>query len=133
LANQPRTVKADPRPLRYYVRELAEHVRASGHSSLRSLVAALDDGVTKESLVGAFCALLELVKLGVVRVRQVTDADDVEVSLSDEAALDLDGLMDAARCVDEGEEDDAQVGGDRITVATDDGGSGVTGDGESLS
>lgn len=121
LANQPRTVKTDPRPLRYYVRELAERVRASGRSSLRELVAALDDGVSRESLVGAFCALLELVKLGVVRVRQVTDADDVEVSLSDEAIADLDGLMDAARFLDEGEEDETPPEGDRITaVAADD-------------
>jgi segregation and condensation protein A len=119
LANQPRTVQADARPLRYYVRELAERVRANQTSSLRALVSALDDGVTRESLVGAFCALLELVKLGVVRVRQVRDQDDVEVSLSDEAVLDLEGLLDAARFLDEGEEDPAPLDedGERITPA----------------
>lgn len=118
LANRPRTVKADPRPLRYYVRELAERVRLSRKSSLRALVEALDDGVSRESLVGAFCALLELVKLGVVNVRQASDRDDVEVSLSAEASTDLDGLLDAARFLDEGEEEaDPEGEGERLTSA----------------
>lgn len=117
LANRPRTVKADPRPLRYYVLQLAERVRAARQASLRGLVAALDDGVTRESLVGAFCALLELVKLGVVRVRQTSDREDVEVSLSEHATSDLEGLLDAARFLDEGEEEPTEEG-QRITPAS---------------
>jgi hypothetical protein len=48
---------------------------------LRELVAVLDDGtLTREGLVGAFCALLELVKIGVVNIEQREQGAEIGVA-----------------------------------------------------
>lgn len=105
LANQPRRVQGDPRPLRYYVRTLARTLRdhAAEGASLRELVEGLDGPPTRETLVGAFCALLELVKLGVCTVEQDADRTDIVLRMRPEVAEDVDGLLEASHFEDEGD------------------------------
>jgi chromatin segregation and condensation protein Rec8/ScpA/Scc1 (kleisin family) len=74
-------VKADTKPLRYYVAGLAHKMREHRRLSLRDAVFMLDDEPTRESLIGSFCALLELCKLGIVRVVQVGSAADIGIEL----------------------------------------------------
>ena len=60
-AGRPHTIKGDPRPLRWYVQSIGSAVRSRPEgASLRDLVEAMGDVPTREGLVGAFCALLEL-------------------------------------------------------------------------
>ncbi len=105
LANQPRRVQGDPRPLRFYVRTLARTLqeRAGEGASLQALIEDLDVPPSRETLVGAFCALLELVKLGVCTVEQDADRADIVLRLRPEVAEDVDGLLDATHFEDEGE------------------------------
>jgi segregation and condensation protein A len=101
LANRPHHVAGDPRPLRYYVTELARRVRTKGRVSLRSLLTEFDDEPTRETLVGAFCALLELVKLGVVTADQPETRGEIDILFLPEVDSDLDHLLDGTRFDDE--------------------------------
>ena len=67
----------DPRPMRWYVEKLVDNIRSAGSMDLRAATESLGDGLTKESLIGTFCALLELVRLEVVEVQQAEQTDDV--------------------------------------------------------
>jgi len=93
LANRPHRVKADTRPLRYYVAGLAHKMREHRMLSLRDAVFMLDDEPTRESLIGAFCALLELCKLGIVRVVQVSGAAEIGIELVASHTDDMDAVI----------------------------------------
>lgn len=105
LANQPRRVYGDPRPLRYYVRTLVEILRehSTEGASLRTIVENIEGPPTRETLVGAFCALLELVKLGVCTVEQGADREDIVLRVRPEVCEDVDGLLEASHFDDEGD------------------------------
>lgn len=108
LAGRPHTVKSDPRPLRWYVQTIGMAVRsAPSGTSLRSLVNTLADVPTREGIVGAFCALLELMKIGLVSARQETQADDIVLEWAAERGEegDLDDLIKASRFMDEEDEE----------------------------
>jgi segregation and condensation protein A len=77
LANRPHRVARDRRPLRYFVEEMARVLADGAGRSLRELVFAVDAEPSRESLIGSFCALLELAKLGLVRLAQ--DAPQAEI------------------------------------------------------
>lgn len=101
-------IKSDPRPLRWYVQTIGLAVRSTpGGASLRRLVEALGDVPTREGIVGSFCALLELMKIGLVTAIQERQEDDILLtwmaSLDDED--DLDDLIRASRFMDEDEEE----------------------------
>jgi segregation and condensation protein A len=106
LANRPHQIAGDPRPLRFYVRSLAATVRGAGQISLRGLMESIDPEPTKETMVGAFCALLELIKLGVVTAVQPERADEISVCITEEAIEDVDSMLDAVTFEDEVEEED---------------------------
>lgn len=106
LANRTHTISGDPRPLRFYVRSLADVVRDAGHISLQGLLEAIDSEPTRETMVGSFCALLELIKLGVVTAAQPERDDEIHVTLTAEAATDIDRMLDAVTFEDELEEED---------------------------
>ena len=84
-AERTETIVRDPRPLRWYVENLVESIRDVGHLTLRGAAESLGTGLTRESLIGTFCALLELVRLEVVEVVQAEQADEVELVLKDGA------------------------------------------------
>jgi len=85
-AERTETLVRDPRPLRWYVENLVESIRDTGQLSLRGAAEVLGDGsLSKESLIGTFCALLELVRLEVVEVVQEQQADEVQLILKEDA------------------------------------------------
>ena len=105
LAHRPHSVKTDPRPLRWYVREVGRTIHERRELRLRDLVDASVGPVTREAVIGVFCALLELMKLGVVTARQEGVQDEIEVTLANEAE-DLDDLIGASRFLDEEDVED---------------------------
>ncbi|MFT6832855.1 MAG: segregation and condensation protein A [Planctomycetota bacterium] len=107
-------IKSDPRPLRWYVQTIGMAVR--GHpegATLRHLVEALDDVPSREAIVGAFCALLELMKIGLVSAKQDTQQDEILLHWAADASEegDLDDLIRASRFMDEDEDDDEEPDG----------------------
>lgn len=106
LANRPHQIAGDPRPLRFYVRSLAATVRGAGQISLRRLMESIDPEPTKETMVGAFCALLELIKLGIVTAVQPERIDEIEVRITEEALEDVDSMLDTVTFEDEVEPED---------------------------
>lgn len=94
LADRPHRVHVEHRPLRFYVQALAQHVRSNPRVTLRELMASFEGEPTRESLIGSFCALLELVKLGVVGVEQSGRRDEIAVVFKQEHQIDLDGLLE---------------------------------------
>jgi len=102
LADRPHHIAGDPRPLRYYVREVAGHIRRNGNATLRGLLSCLEAPESKETLVGAFCALLELVRMGLIRAMQLDDQDDIRVEFVGESGEDeLQSLLRSVRFDDE--------------------------------
>lgn len=83
-ANETRTIARDIRPLRWYVETLVEKIRVARRFDLRQACESLGDGLTRGSLIGTFCALLELVRLEVVEVQQDEQADDVVLVFRDD-------------------------------------------------
>ena len=106
LAGRPHTVKGDPRPLRWYVNELGRFVHARGKVQLRELLLHIDPQPTKEGLIGAFCALLELVKMGIVGANQPDPLGEIEVEMRSEVEGDLEDLIRASTLMDEEEEEE---------------------------
>ncbi|MEM6676061.1 MAG: segregation/condensation protein A [Planctomycetota bacterium] len=104
LAGRPHTIRSDPRPLRWYVQTIGNAVRsAPSGTSLRTLVDAMADVPTREGLVGAFCALLELMKIGLISARQETQDDEIvlEWSAEESGDGDMDELIRVSRFMDE--------------------------------
>lgn len=108
-ANQPHHVAGDPRPLRYYVGTLARAARDAGSSSLRALLLGIDPHPTRETLVGAFCALLELIKLGVVTAEQRERGAEIEIVFQPDVEGDIEHLLEAERFEDEPPPPDARA------------------------
>ena len=114
LADRPHAIASDPRPMRWFVRELAAWIGGTGDSRLSSCVTAFCGGEpTKEAMVGSFCALLELIKLGVVEVEAGPEGEveDPIVRLRDGLEGDVTRLLDAARFDDEEVEEGSAVEG----------------------
>lgn len=101
LANQPMQVHGDPRPMRFYVTNLARTIRNARKLSLTEMITSMDGEVTRESLVGSFCALLELIKIGLVQASQGDRRGDIEVTFQDDCAEDVDDLLGGATFEDE--------------------------------
>ena len=74
---------------------------------MRSIVEALADVPTREGVVGAFCALLELMKIGLVGARQERQEDEIVLEWTAEPGSegDLDDLIRASRFMDEEDPD----------------------------
>jgi segregation and condensation protein A len=128
LANRPHRVRADTRPLRYYVAELAHRVRANPSMSLREIVLGLDEEVTRESLIGSFCALLELCKLGIVRVVQSAHEGEIGIELVAAHKEDMDAVIDSSVFDDENPQPPADAPETRAASAADAASSAAAGD-----
>jgi segregation and condensation protein A len=100
LADRPHRVRTDPRPLRFYVERLAHAIHASGVLSLAGIVAA-DDAPSRESMVGSFCALLELVRMGLVTVEQPDRDADISIRLRPEHEGDIEDVVAVTSFEDE--------------------------------
>jgi len=120
LANRPHQIAGDPRPMRFYVRSLAETIRGANTISLRSLMESIDAEPSKETMVGTFCALLELIKLGVITAVQPEREDEIHVTLAADAGEDVDAMLNAVTFEDEGEEDEESDGTDAAQGETED-------------
>lgn len=104
LANQPMHVAGDPRPMRFYVTTLAQNLQRAGRISLGKLVETLDGPVNRETLVGSFCALLELIKIGVARASQEAGGGEIEIAFAEASGEDLEHLLDGTTFEDEVDE-----------------------------
>ena len=111
LANRTHTVAGDPRPLRWYVSQLAQAVRQHGRLRLEDALALDGEEPTKAGMIGAFCALLELVKIGLVGAHQEGQGEPIELVLREDAEGDFESLIRSSRFMDEEDpEDDAAEG-----------------------
>lgn len=113
-AEETRTITRDIRPLRWYVETLVERIREAGRFDLRTACQSLGDGLNRASLIGTFCALLELVRLEVVEVQQDDGAEDDVVLVFREdadAAERLAGVQFDDEAEEAGAEGDAPVRG----------------------
>lgn len=95
LAHRPLEIRPDDRPLRWYVQSLADHIKSKRELSLRALVAdvAADPKASRAMLIGSFCALLELMKLGIVTAHQSENGDDILIALRDDIEQDVDDIV----------------------------------------
>lgn len=101
LATRPHHVRAENHPLRWYVRRVGGSIRSAGELSLRQLVDELDGVPARAGVVGVFCALLELVRLGVVTAHQEEGSQLIKVRSAGEAGEDLENLLGATSFLDE--------------------------------
>ena len=106
LAGQSHHIKGDPRPLRWYVANVGQAIQQHRRLGLRQLLTQFDEEITKAGLIGTFCALLELIKLGVVTAVQENRQAEIEVALCERVEGDLDELMRASTFMDETPDED---------------------------
>lgn len=104
LADRPHHISGEARPLRFYVERLARAVRATPRIGLRELLLEINPEPSRETLVGSFCAILELIKLGVISASQDGHRGEIRVEFMADVDADLDHLLDAARFEDEDSE-----------------------------
>ncbi|MEQ1891984.1 MAG: segregation/condensation protein A [Planctomycetota bacterium] len=95
-ADRPHRVLIDERPLRYYVQQVVERLKASSTLSLKSVAHGFAHD-SREALIGSFCALLELVRLEVIEVSQADHRGDIEIRLRPERAAELDDVVRSTR------------------------------------
>lgn len=95
-ADRPHRVLIDERPLRYYVQQVVERLKASPTLSLKTVAHGFAHD-SREALIGSFCALLELVRLEVIEVTQGDHRADIEIRLRPERAAELDDVVRKTR------------------------------------
>ena len=112
LAGVPHRITGQRRALRWYVSEVGKLLRARREVPLEALVSELprgtdgnaDEGPSRDDLIGVFCALLELVNLGLVTARQESGSQEIRVGLREELEQsELDGMIGASTFMDEEE------------------------------
>ena len=108
LAHRQMVITSDERPLRFYVERLVHTMKTQRRLSLRSIVEdSGDDGaLSKSVMIGTFCALLELVKIGVVRAEQPSRDEDITIVLRDDLGDDLDSIVKLTEFDDEKQADE---------------------------
>ncbi len=101
LASRPHHVRGEAHPLRWYVRRVGSRIREAGELDLRQLVDGMEGVPLREGMVGVFCALLELVRLGVVTAHQAEGSQQIQVRSTGEAGENLESLLGATSFLDE--------------------------------
>jgi segregation and condensation protein A len=91
LADRPHTVTRDKRPLRHFVEEMARILSSRQGSTLEELVLAADAEPSRESLIGSFCGILELARLGLVRLAQ--DGQEIQIRLRDDLPASVEDIL----------------------------------------
>jgi segregation and condensation protein A len=105
LAHRPLEIHTDGQPLRWYVEQLVLAIKQKKRFSLGELVqgAAGEPGASRAALIGSFCALLELMKLGVVSAHQKRVEDDILIVLREDLEQDIDDIVRLSGFEDEEE------------------------------
>jgi len=103
MSNRSLVIASDDRPLRWYVERLVSWVKGQRVMTLRSLVErSLASGeASKPFMIGSFCALLELMKMGVVAVQQAGPQAEIEIRLREDVEGDAENLIRMAGFGDE--------------------------------
>ena len=101
LANAPVHVLGEARPMRFYVTGLADALRRSRGLSLEQLLRSVEEKPSRETLVGVFCALLELIKIGVATATQAEYSGEIKVAIIEGALADIDHLLNGVTFEDE--------------------------------
>ncbi|MEZ5980352.1 MAG: segregation/condensation protein A [Planctomycetota bacterium] len=98
MAQRPRHIRGDARPLRFWVHQLADVLKKKRAISLRAMVEAeaADGAPAREALIGSFCAVLELAKLGIVRVDQEDQRADIQITLATSSPEEVDEILSSA-------------------------------------
>ncbi len=119
LAHRPLEISSDDRPLRWYVERLASWVKERKRFSLKALVEELasDPKASKPMLIGSFCALLELMKLGVVAAHQSVEDGDILIVLRDDIEQDIDDIVRFSGFDDETDDADSSADGSKSVEA----------------
>jgi segregation and condensation protein A len=122
--NQPRHITGDRRPLRFYVTGLADALLRRRTSTLREIVDHdLGDAPSREGLIGSFCAVLELAKLGLVSVDQDDVHGDIRLTLTAGSAEEIEEILSSATMdeeVDEAQRAEAERQLDAVGVVSSD-------------
>ncbi|MEO6709485.1 MAG: segregation/condensation protein A, partial [Planctomycetota bacterium] len=107
MANRALKIQRDDRPLRWYVERLVAWIGGRREVTLRQLLLEATEGeeVSKSTLIGSFCALLELVKLGVAGAVQATPQSEITIVLRDDVDGDLVDIVRHSEIDDESIED----------------------------
>ena len=101
LANRTHYVKGDPRPLRWFVHELGRVMSRRNRLMLAELIEEIEQAPTQEGVIGCFCALLELIRLGVVTAEQARQHDGIRIALQEGIEGDFEDLIGASSFMDE--------------------------------
>ena len=100
MAGRPHRIRSDPRPMRFYVERMADAIRAHQRRTLAQIV-ALDEHPSRETMIGSFCALLELVRMGLVGIEQPEQGGEIEIRMRAEHADDMDAVLAGSTLDDE--------------------------------
>ena len=76
-------------------------LKGLGRTSLAGLVQSMEGGECRENVIGSFCALLELVKLGLVQVEQSSSGAEIDIALREEHLEDAEEVVRASGFADE--------------------------------
>ncbi len=109
-ADRPHRVKSDPRPLRFFVESTVRSIKSRPSVTLSELVAEVEGGEHRDSVVGSFCALLELARMGLVTFDQELRSDDIVITLRPEHRDDVDRVVAQAGFDDEDDDEDESEG-----------------------
>ena len=101
--DRPHKVYKDGRPMRFFVERTVDAIKCSPRTTLKALVDGMcEEGEDpRENVVGSFCALLELVKMGVLRVEQEGSGGELGIVLRDDREFDIDQIVENAGFEDE--------------------------------
>jgi len=113
LADRPHQIRVEHRPLRFYVQALARELRTRRAVTLRELFLTLDGAPTRESLIGSFCALLELVKLGIAGIDQGSRGEEIRIAFRSEAPEELERVLASSVFDDEAQPEAPEAVGAR--------------------
>jgi segregation and condensation protein A len=100
-ADRPHVVAFDSHPLRFYVEHVIGQMRSQGGLSLSDLIASYSELGQREAVVGSFCALLELVRLQVVRLAQTEAGAEIAIELREDLTEDIEEIIARSGLADE--------------------------------
>jgi segregation and condensation protein A len=106
LADRVHSISGNSHPLRWYVSMLANVLRDRRRLPLEEALFINGEPPTRASMIGGFCALLELVKIGLVTATQASQEDPIELLLCEDSEGDFEALIRSSQFMDEGPPDE---------------------------
>ncbi len=106
-SDRPHRIVKEGRPMRFFVERTVDAVKRRPKTTLKELVEDMgEDGSDhRENVVGSFCALLELVKMGVLCVEQDPTGGELGIAMRADREFDIDQVVANAGFEDEEEDD----------------------------